>query len=187
MAVDREFYIYIGSAGPGPGGRTDGRTGGGRAGGRRADGGRTGGRAAGTILDDSISIFIDFHKKHPKTLCFSVVSRPTEAQVPIFTAQMKKASNKCQKQIFFDFSNHARARVPIFTPTMKHLELARPARSARPCTRKWDFRRRSRPRELAQRSQDDVSLNKLPQIIFLLQAACPVACQPSVALTLSLF
>ena len=62
---------------------------------------------------------------------------------------------------FFDFSNHARAQVPIFTPKMKKMELARPARLS---TRKWDFRRRSRPRELAHRSQDDVSLNKLPQI-----------------------
>ena len=151
--------MYIGSAGPGPGGRTDGRTGGGRAGGRRADGGRTGGRAAGPILNDSTTIFIDFHKKHPKTLCFSVVSRPAEAQVPIFTAQMKKASKKCQKSIvFFDFSNHAGAQVPIFTPKMKNFRFARRS------TRKWDFRRRSRPRELAQRSQDDVSLNKLPQI-----------------------
>ena len=52
---------------------------------------------------------------------------------------------------------------------MKNLEFARFARLARLArlsTRKWDFRRcsRSRPRELAQRSQDDVSLNKLPQI-----------------------
>ena len=96
-------------------------------------------------------------------MCFSVVSRPAEAQVPIFTAQMKKASKKRQKNSwFFDFSNHAGAQVPIFTPKMKK---KRHARLARPSTRKWDFRRRSRPRELAQRSQDDVSLNKLPQII----------------------
>ena len=162
--------MYIGSAGPGPGGRSDGdrrRTGGqtegGRADGQRADG-RADGRAAGTILNDSTTIFIDFHKKHPKIQCFSVVSRPAEAQVPIFTAQMKKASKKCQKtRVFFDFSNHARAQVPIFTPKMKKIRFARPARLS---TRKWDFRRRSRPRELAQRSQDDVSLNKLPQIIF---------------------
>ena len=63
-----------------------------RAVGRRF--GRTGGLAAGPILNDSTTIFIDFHKKHPKTLCFSVVSRPAEAQVPIFTGQMKKASKK---------------------------------------------------------------------------------------------
>ena len=139
---------------------------GGQAEGGRADGGRTaGGRAAGPILNDSTTIFIDFHKKHPKTLCFSVVSRPAEAQVPIFTAQMKKASKKCQKSIvFFDFSNHAGAQVPIFTPKMKKFRFARPARLARLSTRKWDFRCRSRPRELAQRSQDDVSLNKLPQM-----------------------
>ena len=63
--------------------------------------------------------------------------------------------------MLFDFSNHAGAQVPIFTPKMKK---NRHARFARLSTRKWDFRRRSRPRELAQRSQDDVSLNKLPQI-----------------------
>ena len=153
--------MYIGSAGPGPGGRTDGRTDG-RANGRTGGPRVPGGRAAGPILNDSTTIFIDFHKKHPKTLCFSVVSRPAEAQVPIFTAQMKKASKKCKKnRVFFDFSNHARARVPIFTPKMKKIRFARLARLS---TRKWDFRRRSRPRELAQRSQDDVSLNKLPQI-----------------------
>ena len=91
MAVDREFYVY--RFGRPRTGRTDGRTGG-RAEGGRADGGRTGGRAAGPILYESTTIFIDFHKRHAKTLCFSVVSRPAEAQVPIFTAQMKKASKK---------------------------------------------------------------------------------------------
>ena len=44
MAVDREFYVYIGSAGPGPGGRTDGRT--------VTDGGRT-------ALEDVCKIFTD--------------------------------------------------------------------------------------------------------------------------------
>ena len=146
-------FMYIGSAGPGPGGRTDG--------------GRTDGRAGGWVggRDDFERQYNDFHrvsKTNTKKLCFSVVSRPAEAQVPIFTAQMKKASKKCQKSIvFFDFSNHAGARVPIFTPKMKNFRFARLARLS---TRKWDFRRRSRPRELAQRSQDDVSLNKLPQI-----------------------
>ena len=85
LAVDREF-MYIGSAGPGwaggrAGGRADGRT----AGHGRADW-RADGRAVGTILNDSTTIFIDFHKKHKKTSCFPVVSRPAEAQVPIFTA-----------------------------------------------------------------------------------------------------
>ena len=75
--------------------RADGRMDGGRTGGR-ADG-----RAAGAVLNDSITIFIDFHKKHAKTLCFSVVSRPAEAQLPIFTGQMKKASKKRQKSTVF--------------------------------------------------------------------------------------
>ena len=116
--------MYIGSAGPG---RADGRTADGRTGGRQVPGhgradGRADERAAGTILNDSTTIFIDFHKKTKKTLCFSVVSHPADAQVPIFTAQMKKASKKCQKTtVFFDFSNHARAQVPIFTPKMKKI------------------------------------------------------------------
>ena len=98
-------------------------------------------------------------------MCFSVVSHLAEPRVSIFIAKMKKWLRKDAKLIvFFDFSNHARARVPIFTPEMKNSRLARLARLARPAPRKWDFRRRSRPRELAQRSQDDVSLNKLPQI-----------------------
>ena len=53
-------FIYIGSAGPGPGPRTDERTGGGRAGGRRADG-RTGGR------DDFGRQYNDFHRFSQKT------------------------------------------------------------------------------------------------------------------------
>jgi len=70
LAVDREF-MYIGSASLG---RADGRTRG------RADG-----RAAGLMLNDSTTIFIDVHKTREKTLCFSVVSHPAEAQVSIFT------------------------------------------------------------------------------------------------------
>ena len=67
--------------------------------------------------------------------------------------------------VFLDFSNHAGAQVPIVTPKMKNFWFARLARFARLSTRKWDFRRRSQPRKLAHRSQDDVSLNKLPQVI----------------------
>ena len=101
----------------------------------------------------------------PKTICFSVVLHRRGAQVSIFIAKVKTWLRKHAKTIvFFDFSNHARAQVPIFTPKMKNSRFARLARFARLSTRKWDFRRRSRPRELAQRSQDDVSLNKLPQI-----------------------
>ena len=68
--------------------------------------------------------------------------------------------------MLFDFSNHEGAQVPLFTPKMNNLELARLARFAQLSTRNWDFLRRSQPRELAHRSQDDVSLNKLPQTMF---------------------
>ena len=47
---------------------------------------------------------------------FSDFSHHAEAQVPIFTAQMKHVSKKPQKSITsFDFSNHAKAQVPILT------------------------------------------------------------------------
>ena len=160
MAVDREFYIYrFGRPRPG---RTDGRADRRRAGGRTA-----GGRAAGTILDDSTTIFIYFHKKHPKTLCFSVVSRPAEAQLPIFTGQMKKASKKRQKSIvFFDFSNHARAQVPIFTPKMKK-NWARPASFSELLGASGSTGNATRsvvhnPRNTRARGQDDGSSKQTP-------------------------
>ena len=60
----------------------------------------------------------DFHKKHIKSLCF--------------IAKMKKRLRKHAKTIvFFDFSNQAGARVPIFTPKMKNSRFARFARFAR--------------------------------------------------------
>ena len=68
MAVDREFYVYrfgwprtgrMGGRWRTEGGLADGRA----EGGRQADGRTaTDGPAAGTILNDSTTIFIDFHK-----------------------------------------------------------------------------------------------------------------------------
>ena len=173
MAVDREFYVYrFGRPRPGrtdgradgDGRRTDGRTDGGRTGGR-TEGGWAGGRkgAAGMILNDSTTIFIDFHKNHPKTLCFSVVSRPAEAQVPIFTGQMKKASKKRQKSIvFFDFSNHARAQVPIFTPKMKNFGHGRRATGSSGSTRNATRSVVHNPRNTRARGQDDGSSKQTP-------------------------
>ena len=102
MAVDWEF-MYEGSAGPGPGGRTDGWT---------DANGRTGGRG---VLNESTTMFINYHKKQQKQIVCFDFSHHVGAQVPIFTAQMKKASNKCQEtNVFYDFSNQANAQVPIF-------------------------------------------------------------------------
>ena len=80
MAVDREF-MYVGSASPGPGGQTDGRKAG-----RRADGQTDGWKSERGVLNDSTTIFTDFHKKHQKTIMFSDFSSHAEAQVSIFTA-----------------------------------------------------------------------------------------------------
>ena len=90
MAVDREFYVCRR--------RADGRTGGRRVPGHGRADWRADGRAAGTILNDSTTIFMDFNKQQQKTKCFSVVLHPAEAQVLIFTAQMKKVSKTCQKK-----------------------------------------------------------------------------------------
>ena len=73
MAVDREFYVY--RFGRPRTGQTDGRADGRRADGRTAGarprpGGRADGRVAGTILNDSTTIFIDFHNKHHKNPVF---------------------------------------------------------------------------------------------------------------------
>ena len=77
MAVDREFYVYrFGRPRTGrTDGRADGRRADGRTGGRRVPGhgradGRADGRAAGTILNDSTTIFIDFHKNIKKNNVF---------------------------------------------------------------------------------------------------------------------
>ena len=142
--------MYIGSAGPGraDGGRADRRTGGRQVPGHGRADGRADGWAAGTILNESTTIFIVFHKKQQNTLCFSVVSHPADAQVPIFTAQMKKGSKKCQKNIiFFDFSNHARAQVPIFTPKMKNFGHGRRASQIFRIRRKRDTERGAQPPE----------------------------------------
>ena len=64
-------------------------------------------------------------------MCLSYVLYGAGVRVFICTAQMKHVSNKCQKHIMFvDFSNHARAQVPFFTPKVTNLKLTRLARFA---------------------------------------------------------
>ena len=95
LAVDRAF-MYIGSAGPGPGGRAEGRADGrmgGRAGGW-ADG-RADGRAAGTNLNESTTIFIDFHKKHQKhTIFFCRFASGGSASTDLYSSNEKKNIQK---------------------------------------------------------------------------------------------
>ena len=96
-------------------------------------------------------------------MCFSVVSHPSDAQVPIFTAQMKKASKKCQKNVvFFDFSNHARAQVPIFTPKMKNFGHGRRASGASGSTGNATRSVVHNPRNTRARGQDDGSSKQTP-------------------------
>ena len=132
--------MYIGSAGPGPGGRTG-----------RPD------------FERQYNNFHRFSQKASKNTVFVCrFASGGSASTDFYSSNEKCVQKMSKNKVFLDFSNHARARVPIFTPKMKNFRFARLARFS---TRKWDFRRRARPRELAQRSQDDVSLNKLPQII----------------------
>ena len=112
MAVDREFYVY--RLGRPRTGRTDGRAGGRTAGGRRTDDGRTGGRAAGTILNDSTTIFIDFHKKTKNIMFFCRFASGGRASTDFYSSNEKGVQKMSKNIVFFDFSNHARAQVPIF-------------------------------------------------------------------------
>ena len=149
MAVDGEF-MYIGSASPGPGGRADGR-------------------AAGLILNDSTTIFIDVHKKQQKPLCFSVISHRTGAQVSICIAKMKTWLRKYAKSImFFEFPNHPNAQVPMFTPKMKKMNTpADPADPPDPPETRHEAWCTT-PGTLAPEVRMTVVLNKLPQIIMIL-------------------
>ena len=147
LAVDWGF-MYIGSAGPAR--RTGGRTGGGR-----------------TILNDSTTIFIDFHKKHPKTLRFSVVSRPAGAQVPIFIAKMKNASKKDAKSIgFLTFRNRRSRKYRFLLFKNQFLgasaDPADPADPPDPPEMEHELRLATHQQRAG--GQDDGSLNKLPQI-----------------------
>ena len=114
------------------------------------------------ILNDSTTIFIDFHKKHPKTLCFSVVSRPTGAQVPIFIAKMKNASKKEAKSTVFLTFRNRRSRKYRFLLFKNQFLGASPDPADPP-----DMEHKLRLATHQQRAggQDDGSLNKLPQII----------------------
>ena len=136
--------------------RTDGRTGG-----RRADSGRTGGRQG--QFERQYNDFHRFSQKNKKTLCFSVVSHPADAQVPIFIAQMKKASKTYQTNtVFFEFSNHARAQVPIFTPKMKHLGRGRRATGSSGSGGSATRSVVHNPRNTRARGQDDCSSKQTP-------------------------
>ena len=108
----------------------------GRTGGRAQTAGawpRPGGWAGGK--DDFERQYNNFHRLSQttlkNTLCFSVVLHPADAQVPIFTAQMKKASQKTRTNtVFFDFSNQANAQVPIFTVQNSIFEHLRQSRGS---------------------------------------------------------
>ena len=90
MAVDREFYVY--RFGRPRTGRTDGRADGQRADGRTTSGqadGRADGRKAGTILNDSTTIFIDFHKKQKNTVFFCRFASGGSASTDFYSSNEK--------------------------------------------------------------------------------------------------
>ena len=93
-------FMYIGSAGPGPGGRTDGRTGGGRTGGRRADG-RTGGRA------DFERQYNDFHRFSQKasknTVFFCRFASGGSASTDFYSSNEECVQKHAKTNCFFFF------------------------------------------------------------------------------------
>ena len=135
---------------------------GGRTADERADGRTTG--AAGPILNDSTTMFIDFHKKHPKTLRFSVVSRPAGAQVRIFIAKMKNASKKDAKTIGFLTFRNRRSRKYRFLLFKNQVLGASPDPADPADPGKMEHELRLATHQQRAGGQDDGSLNKLPQI-----------------------
>ena len=95
LAVDREF-MYIGLAGPG-----------------RADG-RADGQAAGLILNDGTTIFTK------NNMFFCRFASGGSASTDFYSSNEKCVQKTTKNNVFFDFSNHARAHVPIFTPKIKN-------------------------------------------------------------------
>ena len=119
MTVDREFYVYrFGRPWPG---RTDGRAELPKAG-RRADGWRTGGRAGGRQGRFERQ-YNDFHRFSQTTsknnVFFCRVASGGSASTDCYSSNEKGVHKTLKNIMFFDFSNHAGAQVPIFTPEIK--------------------------------------------------------------------
>ena len=112
-------------------------------------------------MRDSTAIFIDFHKNPPKTLCFSVVSRPAGAQVPIFIAKMKNTSKKDAKSTGFLTFRNRRSRKYGFL-LFKNQFLSTSPDPGDPDKMEHELRLATHQQRAG--GQDDVSLNKLPQI-----------------------
>ena len=104
-------FMYTGSAGPGPDGRTGGRTNG------KADG-RAGGR------DDFERQYNGFHQFSQKTskhiVFFCRFASGGSASTDFYSSNEKGVQKTTKNSCLFDFSNHARAQVPIFTPKIKN-------------------------------------------------------------------
>ena len=99
---------------------------------------------------------------------FSFVSHPAEAQVPIFTAQMKKTSKKCKQNSFFLTFQSRRTRKYRFL-LFKNRFLGTAADPPDPADPdnpgKMEHELRQATHQQRAGDKDDVSLNKLPQII----------------------
>ena len=91
-------------------GRADGR-------GRRVPGhGRADGRAARTILNDSTTMFIDFHKKTSNgTLFFCRFASDGSASTDLEVKKKRLQQMSKKHYVFSVISHPAEAQVPIFT------------------------------------------------------------------------
>ena len=100
-----------------------------------------------------------FHKKQQNTCCFSVVSRPAEAQVPIFTAQMKRRPKKLRnRKYFLTFQIRRTRKYRFLLIKTRFLNT-----SADPPEMEHELRLATHQQRAG--GQDDGSLNKLPQTI----------------------
>ena len=165
MAVDREFYVYrFGRPRPG---RTDGRADGdGRRTDGRTDGGRTGGRAGGR--DDFERQYNDFHRFSQKasknTVFFCRFASGGSASTDFYSSNEKGVQKMFKKHSVFLTFQIRRTRKYRFL-LFKTRCLGTAGNPTDPAEMEHELRLATHQQRAG--GQDDVSLNKLPQIILL--------------------
>ena len=157
-------FMYIGSAGPGPGGRTDGRTGGRRVPGHGRADGRADGRAAGTILNDSTTIFIDFQKNIQNSYVFLSFRIRRKRKYRFLQVKSKRCpKNVKQTPCFLTFQIRRTRKYRFLLIKTRFLNTSPdPADTPDPAEMEHELRLATHQQRAG--GQDDGSLNKLPQM-----------------------
>ena len=163
MVVDREFYVFrFGRPWTGwTDGRADGRRADGRTGGRRADG-RAGGWAGGR--DDFERQYNDFHRCSQKTsnntVFFCRFASGGSASTDFYSSNEKRVQKTKKTQCFLTFQITRERKCRFLLIKTRSLNTC--PDPANPAEMEHELRLATHQQRAG--GQDDVSLNKLPQI-----------------------